>query len=87
MGMRGRMSAVLKPRCQFTPEEMERIEAACYAARTEHDYRLDAATDVPIRRRGRRVKKRPRTALLVAMLKGVDNRGTTTLLSLLKAPK
>jgi hypothetical protein len=71
------MSAILKSRSPFTPEEMARIDAACYAARTAHEFRLDAPADVPIRRRGRRVKRRPRTALLVAMLKPVENRGTT----------
>lgn len=40
------------------------LDEIIYAAQTEHTYRLDRAEDVPIKRRGRRVKRRPNTAII-----------------------
>lgn len=76
------MSAVLKPRHTLTPEVRQALERIAAEVGVEHELRQDVCDEIPLRRRGRRIKKQPKTAVLVeAMKRGFVKRGTYLALS------
>ena len=71
------MSAAMKPRPGLTPEQLAEIERVCAEVEIRHELRLNRCDTIPLVRAYRRIKKRPRTAIISrAAQEAVEKRGT-----------
>ena len=72
------MSAQLKPRHTLTPETRAELDRIAAEVQLSHELRQDRCDELPLRRRGRRVKRQPSTAVLMrAINKAAEKRGTS----------